>query len=88
LCSCFFLSFGFGLKSKNPRLTGNRGFLEICLFKSELHPHDAETPADARPNGHASVGLRVLQRWSKRVFHIQPAGRNTIWARLSKGFSF
>jgi hypothetical protein len=28
----------------------------------------------------------VLQRWSKRVFHIQPAGRNTIWARLSKGF--
>jgi hypothetical protein len=69
-------------------LTGNRGFLKICPFKSELHPHDAKTPADARPNGHASVGLRVLQRWSKRVFHIQPAGRNTIWARLSKGFLF
>jgi hypothetical protein len=28
----------------------------------------------------------VLQHWSKRVFHIQPAGRNTIGARLSKGF--
>jgi hypothetical protein len=65
-------------------LTGNRGFLKICPFTSELHPHDAKTPADARPNGHASVGLRVLQRWSKRVFHIQPRGRNTIWARLSK----
>jgi hypothetical protein len=67
-------------------LTGNRGFLKICPFKSELHPHDAKTPAAARPNGHASVGLRVLQRWSKRVFHIQPAGRNTIGARLSKVF--
>jgi hypothetical protein len=67
-------------------LTGNRGFFKICSFKSELHPHDAKTPADARPNGHASIGLRVLQRWSKRVFHIQPAGRNTICARLSKSF--
>jgi hypothetical protein len=67
-------------------LTGNRGFFKIFLFKSEFHPHDAKTPADARPNGHASIGLRVLQRWSKRVFHIQPAGRNTIWARLSKAF--
>jgi hypothetical protein len=26
----------------------------------------------------------VLQHWSKRVFHIQLAGRNTIGARLSK----
>jgi hypothetical protein len=69
-------------------LTGNRGFLKIFPFKSELHPHDAKTPADARPNGHASVGLRVLQRWSKRVFHIQPAGRNTIGAHLSKSFLF
>jgi hypothetical protein len=67
-------------------LTGNRGFLKICPFKSELHPHDAKTPADARPNGHASVGLRVLPRWSKRVFHIQPAGRNTIGAHLSNIF--
>jgi hypothetical protein len=69
-------------------LTGNRGFLKICPFKSELRSLDAKTPADARPNGQASIGLRVLQRWSKRVFHIQPAGRNTIWARLSKGFLF
>jgi hypothetical protein len=69
-------------------LTGNRGFFKICSCISEFHPHDAKTPADARPNGHASVGLRVLQRWSKRVFHIQPAGRNTIWAHLSKAFCF
>jgi hypothetical protein len=67
-------------------LTGNRGFFKNLCFKSEFHPHDAKTPADARPNGHASIGLRVLQRWSKRVFHIQPAGRNTIWAHLSKVF--
>jgi hypothetical protein len=69
-------------------LTGNRGFFKICSFKSELHSHDAKTPANARPNGHASIGLRVLQRWGKRVFHIQPAGRNTIGARLSKVFCF
>ncbi|MGA2240555.1 MAG: hypothetical protein ABSH11_00740 [Verrucomicrobiota bacterium] len=67
-------------------MTGNRGFLKICPIKSEIHPHDAKTPADTRPNGHASIGLRVLQRLSKRVFHIQPRGRNTIWARLSKVF--
>jgi hypothetical protein len=67
-------------------LTGNRGFFKICSFKSELHSPDAKTPADARPNGHASIGLRVLQRWGKRVFHIQPAGRNTIGAHLSKKF--
>jgi hypothetical protein len=75
-------------KAKNPRLTGNRGFFKICSFKSEFHSPDAKTPANARPNGPASIGLRVLQRWGKRVFHIQPAGRNTIGAHLSKVFYF
>jgi hypothetical protein len=53
---------------------------------SEFHSLDAKTPANARPNGHASIGLRVLQRWIKRVFHVQLAGRNTILVRLSNGF--
>jgi hypothetical protein len=26
--------------------------------------------ADARPNGHKSIGLRVLQHWCKRGFHL------------------
>jgi hypothetical protein len=69
-------------------LTGNRGFFEILVLVSEFHSLDANMPANARPNGHASIGLRVLQRWGKRVFHIQPAGRNTIGARLSKVFCF
>jgi hypothetical protein len=42
--------------------------------------------ANARPNGHASIGLRVLQRWIKLVIHVQPAGRNIILAGLSNGF--
>jgi len=52
-------------------LTGNRGFLEILLLKSEVRSHDANTAANARPNGHLSIDLRVLQCWSKRGFHIQ-----------------
>jgi hypothetical protein len=86
LCSCFFLSFGFGLKSENPRLTGNRGFFEKLFFKSELHLHDARMPADARPNGQASIGLRVLPHWGKRVFHVQSHTKNTIRAGLSNVF--
>jgi hypothetical protein len=67
-------------------LTGNRGFSEIFVLVSEFHSLDAKTPANARPNGHASSGLRVLQHWIKRVFHVQLAGRNTIWACLSNGY--
>jgi hypothetical protein len=33
------------------------------------------------------MGLRVLQRWIKRVFHVQLAGRNTILACLSNSFA-
>jgi hypothetical protein len=43
-------------------------------------------PADARPNGQASIGLHVLPHWGKRVFHIQPRRRNTIGAGLSNVF--
>jgi hypothetical protein len=88
ICSCFFLSFGYGLKSEKPAIDWQSRVLKICPFKSEFRPHDARTPADACPNGHASIGLCVLQRWSKRVIHIQLAGRNTIGARLSMVFLF
>ncbi len=33
----FFLSFGFGVKTKNPRLTGNRGFLKSVSVGSAFH---------------------------------------------------
>jgi len=56
----FFPFVGFGLKAKNPRLTGNRGFQKLFFVLSEFHSLDAKTPANARPNGHASGGLRVL----------------------------
>jgi hypothetical protein len=77
----FFPFFWFGLKSEKPAIDWQSRVLKICPFKSEFHPHDAKTPADARPNGHASVGLRVLQRWSKRVFNFekQPFSRLVGW---------
>src|ERR1700733_9712205 len=46
--------------------------------------------AAARPNGHISIGLRVLQHWCKRGFHLldpqTERERNTISRRLSNGF--
>src|ERR1700689_5401105 len=74
LMFCFYSSFSFRVwfrvkKAKTPRLTGNRGVLKLFL-KSEVRSHDACMTADARPNGHISIGLRVLQRWCKRGFHI------------------
>jgi hypothetical protein len=34
------------------------------------------------------MSFHTASRWSKRVFHIQLAGRNTIGAHLSKYFLF
>jgi hypothetical protein len=62
------------------------GFLKSFSLKSEVRSHDAKTAANARPNGHISIGLRVLQCWSKRGLHIQQQGRNTISGRLSNDF--
>jgi hypothetical protein len=57
----FFLSFiGFWLKAKNPRLTGNRGFLKIISVELEFHSHAAQKTAIALPNGsQASIDPRV-----------------------------
>jgi hypothetical protein len=41
--------------------------------------------ADARPNGHISIGLRVLQHWCKRGFHLlipKPSGEETLFCRF------
>jgi hypothetical protein len=60
-------------------LTGNRGVLK-CFLKSEVRSHDACMTADARPNGHDSIGLRVLQHCCKRGFHLlvpKPSGEET-----------
>jgi hypothetical protein len=68
-------------KAKTPRLTGNRGVLKLFL-KSEVRSHDACMTADARPNGHISIGLRVLQHWCKRGFHLlipKPSKEETLF---------
>jgi hypothetical protein len=58
-------------ETENPRLTGNRGFLEILLLESEVRSHDAGAAANTHPNRHLSFGERVLQCWSKRDVHIR-----------------
>jgi hypothetical protein len=87
--SCFSFRFGFGSKSKNPAIDWqSRGF-EIVLLKSEVRSHDACMTADARPNGHISIGLRVLQHWCKRGFHLlipKPSGEETLFGAFVKCF--
>jgi hypothetical protein len=83
----FFLSSWFRSKSKKPATALAIAGFEIFFLKSEVRSHDASVTADARPNGHKSIGLRVLQHWCKRGFHylrFQTAqGRNTISRCLS-----
>jgi len=56
----YFLSFGCGLKSEKPAIDWQSRVSEIVFVLSEFHSLDAKTPANARPNGHASSGRRVL----------------------------
>jgi hypothetical protein len=65
-------------------LTGNRGVLKLFL-KSEVRSHDVCVTADARPNGHISIGLRVLQHGGKRGFHflnLKPSAEGTPFRRV------
>jgi hypothetical protein len=55
------LIIGFTQQTENPRLTGNRGFLENLLLPLPFPSHDAKTKAITLPNGHASVGRHMLQ---------------------------
>jgi hypothetical protein len=70
------------VKSKNPAIDWqSRGF-ENRLLKSEVRSHDACVTVDARPNGHISIGLRVLQHCCKRGFHLlvpKPSGEETLF---------
>jgi hypothetical protein len=68
----FFLSFGpsswAGLGStKNPRLTGNRGFLEI-YFLTGLEGSSRDAGA-AMPNGHLVLGSLAAQTHISRSRH-------------------
>ena len=75
-CFVFVHVFPFVLvlvtKTENPRLTGNRGFLEnLCCLNQKFVPTMPKRQQSRCPNGHVSIGWRVLQRWCKRGFHIQ-----------------
>jgi hypothetical protein len=59
------------------------GFIEILFSYIRSSPHEAKMAANARPNGHLSIGLRVLQIWSKRGLHTRQEERNTIPVCLS-----
>ena len=86
-CSCLSFRSWFWVKSENPRLTGNRGFLKKSPVRSEFQSHDAQKTGAALPNGHAAIDRRVLQHLRcERGFHLLPATRNTISAHLSKVF--
>jgi len=58
-------------QTENPRLTGNRGFLENLLLLLPVASHDANLKAIALPNGHATIGRRMLQSCNHRGFHFQ-----------------
>ena len=83
----FFLSFGpatrAGLVStKNPRLTGNRGFLEIYfLIGLEGSSRDADA---AVPNGHLVLGSLAAQTDISRGRHFLTAVLNTKERDLSR----
>jgi len=75
-----------GQKTKNPRLTGNRGFLKIVRL--EFQSHDAQKTGAALPNGHAAIDGRVLQHFRcERDFHLLPVIRNSISRHLSNFFA-
>jgi hypothetical protein len=74
-------------KTKNPRLTGNRGFLENLFFRLEHSSHAAKAPDAAMPNGHARTGFGALQLRCVRVFHFLSRERNTISPSVSKDIS-
>jgi hypothetical protein len=52
-------------------LTGNRGFFEIRLVKSEVRSRDAGIAINAHPNGRVSFGLHEIQLGGKRGLHIR-----------------
>jgi hypothetical protein len=57
-------------KTKNPRLTGNRGFLEFWLNLLEIHPHDAEAASDAVPHGLAVTSHQNTLTNVKLALHL------------------
>jgi hypothetical protein len=48
---------GLFFQQKNPRLTGNRGFVGNLCYRLENFTHDAKGNAAAMPNGHPSIDL-------------------------------
>jgi len=60
--------------TKNPRLTGNRGFLKVvCCLSLELSSRVAEVRQVAMPNGHAYLITRAAQLLLNRksIAHIK-----------------
>jgi hypothetical protein len=77
----------FSSKTENPRLTGNRGFLENLSLCLPFYSRDAEIKAITLPDGHASIGQRVLQRWNIRGFHFQRWKETPFWNVCQRFFT-
>jgi hypothetical protein len=64
------------VQTKNPRLTGNRGFFEIlCNSLLGISPAIAVPSGDTAPNGHRAHAARGAQMMFKCSFHLQNCAR-------------
>jgi hypothetical protein len=60
------------LKTKNPRLTGNRGFLEILVvYRLESPSHVARARRHGAPNGHLALAADGTQTVMDCFIHVQ-----------------
>jgi len=79
------------LKAKNPRLTGNRGFLKI-LNSLTFHSHDARKTGALAANGHPAIDRRKHQFYNRVVHFLTWLNQfkdiaNTLSRLLSKRIS-
>jgi hypothetical protein len=66
----FHFACRFWVKNQNPAIDWqSRGFLKNLLFCLEFHSHDAQIKTLAQPNGHAFIGLHMLQSRCDHGFH-------------------
>jgi hypothetical protein len=66
--------------TKNPRLTGNRGFLEIVVCsRLKLLSHVAKMPRPTMPAGHLSAGQRDALLDIQRRFHFNCVHSTPDW---------
>ena len=81
---CFLVAVPIFFPTKNPRLTGNRGSLEIYVsYWLEGSTHDAKARSAAVPNGHQSFDRLLVLLRCKRGFHFLTRLLDTVSEGLS-----